>query len=277
MKILLLFLAWLALGAQAGTGDAGKQIPSCFAANGLVQPAVDRELFLMIDQTTLLDRELSNLLARNVDALLVPGTAFTVIRYSAYSQGRYTNVPLRGVLEAPLNERKRNATGVRVLKNLDGCLAGQLAYGRKAAAAAIGQALAEASGELDRSDIIATLRETSGIVRQSAAPVRLVLIVSDMLEHSALTSFYAHHAIRPIQPGQELAKLEKSGHLADFGGARVFVLGAGLIADDTRGRRKIYRDPTTMRRLGEFWSAYFEKSRAHLIEFGQPALLNPVH
>jgi hypothetical protein len=55
------------------------------------------------------------------------------------------------------------------------------------------------------------------------------------------------------------------------------VLGAGLLAEDAKQTKGIYRDPKTMGALQQFWQGYFEKSNAKLIEFGQPALLNPIN
>jgi hypothetical protein len=67
--------------------------------------------------------------------------------------------------------------------------------------------------------------------------------------------------------------------VGDFGGARVFVLGAGLVQENAGGKNKdsgVYRNPKTMASLRQFWKMYFEASNAKLLEFGAPALLSPV-
>jgi hypothetical protein len=67
--------------------------------------------------------------------------------------------------------------------------------------------------------------------------------------------------------------VEQNQLLADFGGARIYIVGAGILSDDA-SKAKRYRDSQTMQALTTFWRSYFEKSNAHLVEIGQPALLN---
>lgn len=278
MRRLMCFLSLALLICQAAFADERNQIPSCYAANGLDAKAAApvRDITILIDQTTLLDEPLKRSIMQAVGELFVPGISFSVIRFSAYAQGRYTSVSARGVLEPPLGPKARNAIGVNVLKRFDACMGGQLAYGRKMAAKAINEALSGASSDLAKSDIFSALREASAIPRQSPAKDRLLILVSDMLENSAVTSFYANGAVRTINPEQELHKAEKGGLLADFGGARVYVIGAGLVAADTSGKKAVYRDPKTMRLLADFWAGYFGKSGASLAGFGQPELLTPI-
>ena len=64
--------------------------------------------------------------------------------------------------------------------------------------------------------------------------------------------------------------------LADFAGARLYVIGAGLLGEDAKKNKAAYRDPKTMQALATFWKIYFDKSNAQLMGFGQPALLNQV-
>lgn len=278
MKRLAYFLSLVLLFGQAVFADGRNQIPSCYSANGLdaKTAAPKRDITILIDQTTLLDEPLKRSIMQAVGELFVPGISFSVIRFSAYAQGRYTSVSVRGVLESQLDTRSRNAVGVNVLKRFDACMAGQLAYGRKMAAMAINEAISGASSDLAKSDILSALRESSAIPRQSPAKDRLFILISDMLENSAVTSFYTRGAVRTINPEHELHKVEKSGLFADFGGARVYVIGAGLVAADTSGKKAVYRDPKTMRLLADFWTGYFGKSNASLAGFGQPELLTPI-
>ena len=67
--------------------------------------------------------------------------------------------------------------------------------------------------------------------------------------------------------------------IGDFGNARVFVLGAGLLQENAGGKNKdsgVYRNPKTVSLLRQFWETYFTASHAKLVEFGAPALLSPV-
>lgn len=63
----------------------------------------------------------------------------------------------------------------------------------------------------------------------------------------------------------------------DFGGAKVYVIGAGLLTEDIKNSKGVYRSPQIMQALSTFWKEWFKKSNAEVIEFGQPALLNPIN
>lgn len=258
---------------------AADDIPSCYAANQLPVPGEpDRALFVLIDQTTLLDSNLIRDLGRQLQGLIVPGTSFHILSFSAYSQGRYLQPLASGTLEAPLTEKSlRDATSVKQLKSLDGCLKSQQAFGAKLAAKAVGDALQGASGDLARSDVIGSLASVSKAVSESAARKRLIFIVSDMLENSSVSSFYTQDRMRQIDPAAELEKLRKANIKADFGGASVYVMGAGIVPE-AAGRKAAlnYRSAQSLDALKRFWGGYFTQSNATLVEFGTPALLTPI-
>jgi hypothetical protein len=76
-----------------------------------------------------------------------------------------------------------------------------------------------------------------------------------------------------------MVKVEKDGLLAKFGGARVCVLGGAYLPPAQHGNRDQrdgYRNPLVLMALKNFWSAYFGKSNAELVEFGEPALVEPI-
>jgi hypothetical protein len=265
-------LAGLCLIATLSPAHAG-DVPSCYAANNLDTPPADRAIFVFIDQTTLLNAELRRSVMSNTGNFIKPGTTFTIGSFSAYAQGRYLEVTKTGTLETALPDSARNSTKLRILETFDACLAGQWNYGLKVAAGALTSAMNGASAMLSKSDVEASIRAVSDVVRASPAKDRVVLIVSDMLENSSVSSFYSEKTVRHISPAKELALAQVNGMTGNFGGAKVFVLGAGLLSEDKKGA---YRDPKTMDALKSFWTGYFKASNANLAEFGQPALLNPV-
>ncbi len=134
------------------------------------------------------------------------------------------------------------------------------------------------TSDIAKSDVLASMKSISTLVQNSKARNKVVLVVSDMLENSSISNFYADKglSIRKIDPSKEMKLVEENQLLADFGGARFYVIGAGLLAEDVK-KTKNYRDPKTMQTLASFWKTYLEKSKAQLMEFGQPALLNPMH
>lgn len=274
-------LAAVSLGSLGAAPQ--NQIPSCYAANRIttVTSSVDREIFILLDQTVLLDAELQKALADSARSVLIPGTAFTVLRFSAFSQGRYLDVVAAGVLEKPIPDKERDAISVKALKTFDACMKGQQEYGIKLALTTIGNTIQQSSSDLAKSDVIGSLTETSRIVKASQAPRRIVFVVSDMLENSSISSFYSNNSVRKIDPDKELKAVEANHLFGDFGSASVFVMGAGIIPEELPGKgtkkTKIqYRDPKTLLALKQFWSEYFARSNAKLEEFGMPALLAPI-
>lgn len=254
------------------------EVPSCYKANKLEAPAgaPAKELFVLVDQTTLLDAKLQNSVLENTWGFLGSDSAYTVVTFSAFAQGRYTEVVSTGVLEPPIPAKDRDSTSVRLLNAFDECVKGQVGWAKKHAVEAIKISFAGSSADLAKSDILAALKDVSARVKASPAKDKVLFVISDMLENSSVSSFYAGNSrVRAIDPARELAAAETANVMADFGNVRVFVLGAGIIgpAGDSKAT---YRDPKTMAALRTFWAKYFEKSGAVLEDFGQPALLRPI-
>jgi hypothetical protein len=271
--------AMMALGTCAGSALAGisNDVPSCYAANHIkpASDAISQEMFIVVDQTTVFDERLQAQIAATASSAIKPGSAYSLIDFSAFSQGRYTEVVTRGVVESPIPEKLRDDISERALRTFDACMTGQTGYARKSLLSAITQVESGATNELARSDILAALKDIGDKVRASPASDRVVFLASDMLENSTISSFYAHNAVRHIDPQAEIKKARAAGTIGDFGGARIYVIGAGLLSGDAKVKNT-YRDPQTMTALKQFWTLYFEQSNGKLQEFGAPALLNPV-
>lgn len=274
----LLATALLSPPALAGVAN---DIASCYEANKikLAPPPVEAEVFVLIDQTTPLDANLQDAVRENVGRLIKGGSAFVIASFSSFGQGRYLEVLSAGTLEGQIDAKSRDEISVKLLRNFDACMASQADYGRKLAAEALNKALAGSGPELAKSDVMGSLKELSSRIKQSAAKEKIVFLVSDMLENSGISSFYASKNVRAIEPVAELKKAKEAQLIGDFNGARVFVLGAGLVQENAGGKNRdsgVYRNPKTMAALRQFWQMYFEASNATLAEFGAPALLSPV-
>lgn len=273
IKTLVLSCAawWMPISAMADG------IGTCYDQK-LTAPAqpMARELFVVIDQTTLLDDQLKQSVANQIRPFLVPGNGFSVLVFSAYTQGKYTQLLATGQLDQVLSPSQRNDVSKPVLAKFDHCMNRQPALAGQTVGNALRAAFEGSSGDISKSDIFAALKDISGKVRQSQANEKIVLLVSDMLENSSVTSFYANQSVRHIDPEKELKLASDNQLLGNFNDARLYVLGAGLLNDSGKMSKTTYRDPKTMQALAKFWQGYFEKSKARLVEFGQPALLNPV-
>lgn len=271
--------ATLGLATLSGAAAAPvNQIPSCYAAGKLdIKPApAQRAFFIVLDETVVLDDALKRSLWELVKPVIGPGTEVSVYRFSAYSQGKYLDVVASGLLETPLPAKARDDISVPKLKTFDACMTGQAQFGLNLARNAIGKVLADSTFDLAKSDIDGSLFALAKVVKDSKAPVRTVLLVSDMLENSTVSSFYQNKGVRNIDPAAELKKVDNAKLFGDFGGANVYVMGAGLIQTVPGAKSAQYRDTKTMSSLQQFWTGYFERSNAKLEAFGTPALLTVI-
>jgi hypothetical protein len=275
-------------GEQAASGDAQTDepgndsalaqtpIPDCYAESGIGidPPAPSRALFALVDQTTGLDDRLRDKVRGSFVGLMGPGTQFTVSTFSAFSRGHYTTIVETGTLQAQVAEDRRPSLPVRRLEALDACLDRQREIAGAHARAALAGAMSAEASTFTNSEIMASLSQLSEAVRAAPGRDKMVLLVSDLLEHSSITSFYQNRAIRPVDAAAEMAKAESQDLFGDFNGAAIVVVGAGLLApESTRGAT---RDTGSLGALRRFWEQWLERSNGRLVAYGQPDLVAPV-
>jgi hypothetical protein len=248
-------------------------IPSCYDQLREYAPRIPLgDLTVLIDQTAYLDARLRQIVRETVDRLLRPGVNLSIATFSAYLQGRYLDVLVSGLAEAPIDARQRDFVSKRDLRQNEECLSDQLVFARRLAAKSLDAAFEGIDPNIPRSDIFAALRDLSRRVDNAPANARIVIVVSDMLENSSITSFYQAGRLRTIDVSAELRKVAAAGIRADFHEAQVFVIGAGGISERSSDDRS-YRDPHALLALEEFWRRWFAASHAELIEFGKPTPL----
>lgn len=265
---------WVSAAAGATTPNA---VPSCYQAIGLTAPAVppERELFVLIDQTTMFNEDLKRTAEENVVGFLGPNSSYQVIVFSAFSQGRYTSVVSKGFLEAPFPQSERASVSERKLAELDKCLQAQEPWTKKQVIQILQRSFADASPDLAKSDILAAIHDVATVVSESQGKHKVLFLVSDMLENSSITSFYGPGGrVRRLDPKKEMVLAEKADMLAQLGGSTVDILGAGVLPPKLN--KASYRDPKTLSALRSFWAQYFQKSGAVLDQFGEPDLLSPI-
>lgn len=270
--VALILSAWASPGTAEGTQNA---VPSCYAATRIgVDPAPPaRAIFVLVDQTTALGPALISTVRENMRNLLRPGTSFTIATFSAFQRDHFTTLLAAGALEAPVAPQRRSRLSVPRLRRLDACLRRQAAFGGQLAITSFLRAAAANAASFSRSEILASLKQLSARVAAAPARDRIVIIASDMLEHSSATSFYRNRALKVIDPAAEMRRALGQGLLGDFGGARIFVVGAGLLPPD---QRTAGRDIRALNALEAFWTAWFRRSGARLVAFGHPDLVVPI-
>jgi len=266
-KLLLILLATSTLLL------ARNDVPSCYDALKISNPNsnIEKELFILVDQTTPLDKNMMMYTYKNMMKFIKNGYAVTIASFSANSNGKYTDVSYAGTLESLLPDNAKHDIAKKVLRKYQGCMNGQYKFAKKKATKALVRVLKGANKKLPHSDIIKSLDDISKhIISASQASKKVVLLVSDMIEHSSITTFYTKGNLKKVNTDKELAKVKSSGHLANFSGASVYVIGAGTIGKNG------YRDAKTLKSLSTFWEKYFATTNANLKAFGTPMLLEDV-
>jgi hypothetical protein len=252
---------------------ARNDVPSCYKALKIENPdaATLKELFILVDQTTQLDKKLMIYTYKNMMKFIKNGYAVTIASFSSNANGKYTDVAYSGKLENLLPDSAKHEIAKKKLRKYQGCMNGQYKYAKKKAPKALVTTLKGANKKLPHSDILKSLDDIAEhVIKPSKAKEKVVLLVSDMMEHSSITSFYSKGSLKRIDTKSEMAKLKKSGYTADFDGAKVYVIGAGMVG------KKSYRDSKTLKALTSFWESYFAQSNAKLKAIGTPMLLEDI-
>tara|TARA_B100001059_G_C17805713_1_gene568988 strand:- start:99 stop:932 length:834 start_codon:yes stop_codon:yes gene_type:complete len=265
--ILALALPCAALGAERN------DLQSCYTRSGLTElkPASSgRELVVIIDQTIPMPEDLQRNSWGQIDRFVSAGDRVKLYTFSAFLPGEYLRLAYAGELDMPLEGEVRDDVNMRKLRSLDLCLSTQ----KKAFQSGFGQqfvkGLRDARQDIPKSEIMNSLHKVGeDMQREQGVHERVVLLISDMLEHSEYTSFYAANQIKQLNVSKELQLAQSKGLFADLQGSRVYVSGAGLVTDSVK---HAYRSGKTMDALNSFWSQYLSASNATLSGFGTPSL-----
>lgn len=238
-------------------------------------------LSILVDQTTIADDNLKNKFNREILYFLKNNDdvsyALNGYTFSSFLAGQYMQHGLKEVLhERKLTEKQRKDVVKKNLQAFDAC---QKTKSYSVMEKKVSSFLSSAylgDSKLVKSDIMESFIKVANEVSKSKALNKIVVIYSDMLENSSITSFYANNAVRKIDHAKELALAEKAGMFADFAGAKVYVMGAGLVSEQGKAKG-VYRDPKMMQELKAFWAEWFKRSNAELVEFGTPEMLGSIN
>lgn len=274
--LITLLISGLATALPLGSAIAAADMPSCSAIAKLTEKAADRFILVAVDQTTVSDANLMTKFIRIATDSIQPATAVSTYTFSAFSQGKYLSEGFSATLDAAILEQERYDISKKTLTVFDRCVMQKAPAMTKQIQDNLSQSMQQASANLVKSDVMLSLIELARVVRSNSASSKHVLVFSDMLENSSITSFYASNAVRKIDHTKELAIVEKAGMFADFAGAKVYVMGAGLVSE-TGKAKGVYRDPKMIQSLRAFWAEWFKRSNAELVEFGTPEMLGSIN
>lgn len=251
-----------------------KDVPSCYDVLqlGEYKPATaERHFIVIIDQTARLDEVLKKSVHQQIEQFVSAGDQVQIVAFSANAKGKYTDLVYNGRFDSPLSADIRNSIGKMTLNKFDACFKAQSKAKSKLHNELHG-AFGDGVSEFPKTELIGSLLQVSTDILGSVGDGRkVVLIVSDMLENSSITSFYAKNAVRQIDATSELAKVNKAGLSGDFAGADVYVIGAGFV-----GKGMAYSSQQALRSLESFWRELVKQHNGNLKQFGKPQLLSPM-
>lgn len=232
-------------------------------------PVAGRNLFVAIDGTFSPDINIKKLVHKKVHLFLQPGDTITIISFSAYIKDFYTDILFSGRLDTDIADR--NDVSKKHLMTFDSCMKKQTQFVRGTIDAHIKHAFKASDVDVPKTEIISNLSQMIAplVAKDKEVERRVLLLVSDMIENSDVTSFYSKNTLKEIISDLELQKIQKANMLSDFNQADIYVLGAGWIPTKSKG----FRGGQLMLPLKQFWQKYFELSHAKLKEFGQPMLM----
>lgn len=263
----------LAAPLGAGSASAANVIPNCYDLAGIEEapPPVERGLLVVVDNTIELDRALQIESFEKIVRFMGEGDRVVIVSFSAYVEGQYTRIMADARLDRMLSAKAAFTVAKTKLKELKLCLAGQKRSLPRVVGTALKAIYAESSNDLPNTELVATLAKTSReILPTLEARETFLLIVSDMMEHSDVTSFYKAGDIRTIDSEVEMRKVEESGVEPVFPGTAAYVIGAGYT-----GTSK-YRSAKTLRAVEDFWRLYMERAGGRLATFGTPSMFGDI-
>lgn len=261
-----LFILLMMISALFGRND----IKSCYESLDMTAPKTEvGELFILIDQTTPIDKEMKTFIYANMTNALKNNNKISIATFSSNTNGNYAKVLFSGKADIPLTDTYDISK--KVLRKYESCLDAQEKYTKNKATKALISAIKGIDKDIPKSDIFKSMNELSkSLITKSNSKYKTVLLVSNMMEFSTITSFYTQGTLKNIDTKTEMAKLKQSGYLANFNKANIYVMGAGL------GPENSYRDLVILKSFKTFWEKYFEESNGNLVEFGLPMLLDNV-
>ena len=210
--------------AQAGLFN---QIPSCYTASHytLRSSPPQRLLYVLIDQAAPLGPSLQKSVIENINHALGPGTEFVISEFSRATTHHYLRPLYTGIIESPLTARERDHVPMNSLSGFDRCMRDQAIYALRMADTTAQRAMgAAAGGAAQANDILFSLQEVAPAIADDPAAQKVLFLVTDGIEDSKLGNFSQGVA----DPGRMVQAVRKAGLMPNFGGARVFVLGAGV-------------------------------------------------
>jgi hypothetical protein len=237
------------------------------------QVVTSHSTLILLDETVAFSDEQHAHIRHQLTSIIGFGIDLRVIAFSAFIDDQYIRPVLRVKIASPLEETARYTMRKDRLREFDDCQEKAIARANSKVVSVLQDYKKRASDKIAKSEIIATLRDVGEkILPSMSGRARRLILVSDMLENSDVTTFYTKGGIRQLDVTRELAVVGNRQLFSDLHGASVYVIGAGVAPPGTDNRQ--YKSSGIMDTLKVFWAGYFDRSNGRLIEFGNPLLMN---
>ncbi len=234
-------------------------------------PPPQRDVVVALDETTILGEALSEDLKRHLATAFRPGDRISLFAFSGLTRERHLRELLAVEIERVPSAKTQDNMPMRRLRALSACVKDSQRGATAALQTTAVDIFKDASTRSHQtSEIVLSLREVGVRLKASKAPEKVLLLVTDGGEHSGLMSFYKNKDLRVIDAPAALQRVAEQSLLADFGAARIYVLGLGLAVGEQT------RDQAVVLSLESFWAGYFKRSNAGAVVIGKPALLVPI-
>lgn len=250
-------------------------IISCYSYADVseIKPAYAiRDIVVLVDQTVNLDINLKKSVHEQMQQLVNQGDRIRIISFSANAQGHYTDIVFDGEFDQPLKSDQRDAMNRIKLGKFDKCMDMQNKKAIELVHQKLKSSFHDSEQNYPKTELVGSLLDVSSVIyAKNQNQRRIMILVSDMLENSDITSFYSSGRVRAIDADKEFLKYSTSIPSTSLSSVEVFVIGGGY----TQGG-KAYSSQTDLNSLKLFWTKVIEQAGGTLKQFGTPKLLTDI-
>jgi len=248
------------------------QAKSCFDDITYVEPEkqmTKRALYILIDETVPLSKVMKKKISNLLSGWGKQGDKVKIARFSASYRGLYPELVYDERVEQLPDEQYMFNLRYKDKKGVVQCLDEQRMQFKENFAKQLKASLNTINPGIPKSELMGSLKLLSKqLILKDEAQEKVVLLISDGLENSALTSFYSNGKLKNIKPKSEISKLRRKGMMGYWKNTKVYMYGLGLLPD-----KKQYINPERITSLKRFWGRYFVEGGGRIKEIGTPELL----
>ena len=267
---LLLLVSGLFVFINTATAATG--IASCYKGVGEGQSfdvMPDHALYILVDQTTPLSTAMKSRLTQIVSGWGNAGDHVKIVGFSANFRDQYPRLYFDGRVERQPTQEFLFNLHYKEKTTLANCLQEQQKAFNSGFNNQFAQALSDISVEIPKTDLLYSLKQISDqLVKPQDGMKRTVLLVSDGLENSSVTSFYQKGKIKILNDKKVISHVRRKGLVANWKNANVYLYGIGLWPKPSE-----YANVKAVSSVGRFWERYFVEGNAIIKAIGTPELL----